>query len=169
MRCRPAILALVAASLAGAQPAPPMPAWRWWVNPTIVAEIGLGAEQSAALDRAQTESRAQRAAVGRRLRERRVRLGELLSGPSVDRAELARVLGDISRLQRDQLRSVVHLRLRARRILTAEQLARLLALHPALMERPWEGPRRGGPARLRPSGSRGQANEPEGFQPDDLP
>jgi Spy/CpxP family protein refolding chaperone len=138
------------ASVAAAQPAAvPGSVWRWWSNPEIVADVGLTARQTARIEEAQAASRAQRAETGRLLRARRMRLGELIGRKTVDRAEIARVLGEISRLQRDQLRSVVHLRLRVRRILTAEQLARLLERHPTLMERPWESPRRGGPSGVR--------------------
>jgi Spy/CpxP family protein refolding chaperone len=112
--------------------------WRWWENPAIAGDIGLLPEQAAAIARAQAESRTERADGVTRLRAARVRLGELLNSPEVDLAAVVRVLGRIGRLQREQLRSVVHLRLRVRRILTREQLARLLARYPELMQRPWD-------------------------------
>jgi Spy/CpxP family protein refolding chaperone len=130
----------IACVAAGPPAAPEAPPWRWWTNPGIAAEIALTPGQADAIGWAHAESRLQRGENGRLLREQRVRLGELLSQPRLDTAELARVLGRISRLQRAQLRTVVHLRMRVRRILTAEQLARLLHLHPTLMHRPWEGP-----------------------------
>ena len=151
---RAAVLAAVLwATAVGAQPRPlESPIWRWWTNPTVVGEIGLAPRQRDAIERAQAASRAERAETGRLLRDRRVRLGELMSAPAVDRAEVARVLGEIARSQRAQLRSIVHLRLRVRRILRPEQLARLLERYPRIMQRPWEPPRRIGQARLRPSG-----------------
>jgi Spy/CpxP family protein refolding chaperone len=151
---RAAVLAaLLGASVVTAQPRPlESPIWRWWTSPTVVTEIGLTPRQSDAIERAQAASRAERAETARILRDRRVRLGELMSAPTVDRAEVARVLGEIARSQRAQLRSIVHLRLRVRRILRPEQLARLLELYPRIMQRPWEPPRRIGQVRLRPSG-----------------
>lgn len=151
---RAAVLAaLFGATAVAAQPHPlESPVWRWWTNPGVVAEIGLTPRQSDAIERAQAASRAERAESGRLLRDRRMRLGELLSAPTVDRGEVARVLGEIARLQRAQLRSIVHLRLRVRRILRPEQVARLLELYPRIMERPWEPPRRLGRVGLRPSG-----------------
>jgi Spy/CpxP family protein refolding chaperone len=151
---RTAVLAaLLGATAVAAQPRPlESPIWRWWTNPTVVAEIGLTPRQGDAIERAQAASRAERAETGRLLRDRRVRLGELMSAPTVDRAEVARVLGEIARSQRAQLRSIVHLRLRVRRILRPEQVARLLELHPRIMERPWEPQRRIGRMGLRPPG-----------------
>ena len=151
---RAAVLAaLLGATVVDAQPRRlESPLWRWWTNPAVVAEIGLTPRQSDAIERAQAASRAERAETGRLLRDRRVRLGELMSAPTVDRAEVARVLGEIARSQRAQLRSIVHLRLRVRRILRPEQVARLLELYPRIMQRPWEPPRRIGPADVRPSG-----------------
>ncbi|HXL46265.1 MAG TPA: periplasmic heavy metal sensor [Candidatus Binatia bacterium] len=135
-------LATVAfAALAIAQPpGPEVTPRHWWTSSVIAGEIGLTPRQAAAIERAQAESVAERTENARLLREHRQRLGELLSRPSVDTAELARVLGKITRLQRIQLRSVVHVRMRIRRLLTPEQLAHLLRLHPTLMQRPWEGP-----------------------------
>jgi len=148
-----ALGAVLGAALAAAQPQPlQSPVWRWWTNPAVVAEIGLTPRQSDAIERAQAASRAERAETAQLLRDRRVRLGELLSAPRVDRAEVARVLGDIARSQRVQLRSIVHLRLRVRRILRPEQVGRLLERYPRIMERPWEPPRRLGRADVRPSG-----------------
>lgn len=128
------------------------PNWRWWANPAIAAEIGLTPAQAAAIERAQAESRAGRAAIGRDLRTQRQRLGALLSAPQLDRPQLVRVLGDVFRLERAQLRSVIHLRLRVRRILTPTQLSRLLAAHPDIMERPWDNPAPSDATGLRPSG-----------------
>ena len=144
MRPRVAALAwmgIVCALLAPAEGTPREAApWRWWTDPTIVAEIALESRQSLAIERAQTESRGTRAAAESLLRDRRAQLGELLGRPTIDRREVARLLGEISRLQRQQLRGLVHLRLRVRRILRPEQLAHLLALHPMLMRQPWEPP-----------------------------
>ena len=131
------VAALAVAAVARAQPVRGR-FWRWWEDPAIAADIGLLPEQAAAIARAQAESRAGRADGVGRLRDARVRLGDLLSAREVDVAAVARVLGRVGRLQRDQLRSVVHLRLRVRRILTREQLERLLARYPEVMRRPWD-------------------------------
>jgi len=159
-RLAPVLVAM--ASLAGAASqsleAPP---WRWWTNPTIAAEIGLTARQAADIGWAQAETRLERGEIGRALRDERQRLGELLGRPALDTAGVARLLGRISRLQRAQLRAVVHLRMRVRRILTPEQLARLLALHPTLMQRPWEGP----PSRADAPGASRSSNPPAGRDP----
>jgi len=141
---RVALVALAACLVTGGAvrggPPDEPPPWRWWANPTITGEIGLTPRQAEAIARAHAESRLELVATAGLLRERRTRLGELLGGERLDPAELDRVLGDISRLQMRQLRSVIHLRVRVRRLLVPDQLARLLALHPALMRRPWERP-----------------------------
>jgi hypothetical protein len=145
----PLMAALALAAAVGAvAPGPRAGAfWRWWENPTIVADVGLTPRQTAAIGRAQAERRRRRAEMLARLREQRRRLGELLSGPRLEADELARVLGRISRLQRDMLRSIIHVRVRVRRMLTQDQLGRLLVRHPMLMERPWEDPRAREPVR----------------------
>jgi len=124
---------------ASGEPAP----WRWWTDPAIVGEIGLESRQSLQIERAQTETRRTRAAIAAALRERRTELGDLLGRTAVDRRAAARLIGEIERLQRRQLRAVVHARLRVRRILRPDQLARLLAQHPMLMRQAWEPPFRG--------------------------
>jgi Heavy-metal resistance len=121
--------------------------WRWWENPAIVADVGLMPRQASEIGRLQAESQRRRAEMLARLREERRRLGALLSAPRVDAGQIARVVGRISRQQRDLLRSIIHVRVKVRRLLTQDQLGRLLARHPMLMQRPWEDPRARDPAR----------------------
>jgi Spy/CpxP family protein refolding chaperone len=116
-----------------------------------VRALRLTPAQAAAIDGAYGRSRQKREAVGRLQRAGRQRLAEALGQPALDTRALDRVVADLARLQRKRLRSIVALRLAARRILTPPQLTRLLELRPALMSQRWDRPRRTRPSRARVS------------------
>jgi uncharacterized membrane protein len=113
----------------------------WWNDPKIKQSAGLSDKQIEAMNKVFTNFKEKRSEAGSKFRSAQTQLGTMLAEEKFDETKVRKALDEAASLHSQAFREMAIMKLEVRKLLTSEQLKKILAEYPDIFStnRFWTG------------------------------